>query len=607
MDDSQKYFEYIRSLIASDKLDDALKALMEVLKNSSYLNEAIMSSARNAGLKKHIRLGLLDQETIDEQSGEIKESVLDLIDEIESARSGSLIIREESDKAIERFILENKTDHQIGDNVNLQNNTFEGASYIAGTINNYYAGGPNVEDAGVKSLACPYCGKEASPEEVQENGKVYCKNPKCGKQFFELKPIKRGVIRHLNVPEDKNQEYDDLIFRVNHHILLGQYAEASVLCDEAFAKHPQSPAGLEYKALCIYLTTPKMKIIDNAAAQILVCLGQAREIDATSQTYDGIAKTIAYKYYGHLRARIRNNKSKQYQLFVLKTLVDQFETCYRIYPDVFFLEEKVNHLSGQEGIAFLRIYHDDGTVNADLPRDVQLADKARNKYLVKDLSGYEKGMRQEIDRLALAIKKEDANYGQPRLLAISDEYLMENGTNIPSGSEAAGTIPHYLIELERFIDYRNNRIDKLENERRLEEARRQRRKKFILALTGFAILMACISVCYTRYSRAATAPLTREAFLAQLEAGQEYPLVLDRVRLRSNTDKSDDSAIICLLRGGDLVRLTGTRYDFECITLSNGKTCSEWMEVEVVGTQSAGCRGQRGWLHPAGIVPADIR
>ena len=600
MENSLKYFDDLRALIASGRIEEALSSLTTLLKNSSYLNEAIINSSRNAELKRNIRMGLLDPQTIDIQSNNIKASILDLIDEIESTRSGSPLIREETDRFLERFVSTINTQNQTGDNQSIQGNTFEGISYIAGTINNYYSG-PTAEDAGVKSLACPYCGREAIPEEVQDNGKVMCKNPKCGKQFFELKPVRRGVTRHLNVPEEHNKEYDDLIFRVNHHILLGEYAAATTLCEEAFAKHPQSPAGLEYKALCLYLTTSKIKLMESSASAIIVCLKQAQEIDATSQSYEGIARTIAYKYYGHLKARINHTKNKQDNLFSLRMLVDQFETCFRIYQDPFFLKEKIRHLSGHEGLAFFRLFHNDGSVSVDITRDIQLADESGQEYIAKDLSGYERGVEQEIKTIAGKIRAKDPNYIIPDILAITDEFLMEYGRNFVETQDTLLPVQtFYLISINKFIEYRNNRIEKIKAQARQEDLKLEAKIKRVVTAIGAVIL---ILLGFYLYNSFFSESAQRKSFLKGIRSGEEYTLTLDKVRLRPTPGTNKNIAPLYVLSLGDRVQFKGERQLFQVLEFSNGETGAEWMKVAIVQCADTSKIGVQGWIHPGAIIP----
>ncbi len=102
----EEYIKNIRNLIAQNKLDEAIKQLQLLLKNSPKLDEAILHSASFHDIRRQIRLGIVNHAEANMAQNQIRASLLDLLYEIEdstaetTARLDSPALREEMERAI---------------------------------------------------------------------------------------------------------------------------------------------------------------------------------------------------------------------------------------------------------------------------------------------------------------------------------------------------------------------------------------------------------------------------------------------------------------------------------------------------------------------------
>ena len=96
------YFKNIRNLIAQNELDEAIKQLQLLLKNSPKLDETILQSARFHDIRRQIRLGLVSHAEANLTQNQIHVGLLDLLREIEE-QSEKPTMKQEMERAISIF------------------------------------------------------------------------------------------------------------------------------------------------------------------------------------------------------------------------------------------------------------------------------------------------------------------------------------------------------------------------------------------------------------------------------------------------------------------------------------------------------------------------
>lgn len=152
-------------------------------------------------------------------------------------------------------------------------------------------------------------------------------------------------------------QIENKLFLISVYIQEARYKESLALCEELIKIHSQIPDVWEYKAICTYLNTDKRNIIKESAKSILVYLGAAITLrdNKKESNHSEIAKEISYRYFKTIQYKIDKIFSdapniKNLDLF---KLISEFRTCYKINPEVNFLEEYVNFLAGRKGFTWL--------------------------------------------------------------------------------------------------------------------------------------------------------------------------------------------------------------------------------------------------------------
>jgi DNA-directed RNA polymerase subunit RPC12/RpoP len=365
-------------------------------------------------------------------------------------------------------------------NIGVEKNSGEiNGGFIAGVMNFNLSPAEDND----KSLACAHCGQDADANDIQENGKINCK--KCSLDFFVIKPQSKNTTMYLNVPADLQNAYHNIIFRIDLKIEEGSYKEANLICDEAIKLYSLTPRGLEYKALCLYFTTPRQEIIIDSARKILVYLNKAREIDTTSKTGENIAASIAFKYYRMLRYRIQN-QSKQTDVNELYKLISEFNTCYKIFPSsqsLQFLKTQVSHLSGREGYSFIIPVEDNVSAPTSQKYKEIRGNTKEEVYFLKEITNSSNNVFQTLSNLEKEIQKVEPSYRLPILQIEYDKKIIRTDTYLLiKQEERERIIREEQIRQERITweaHERQNRIVRLEQERKariaLEEQRWQAR------------------------------------------------------------------------------------------------------------------------------------
>ena len=95
----QQFITHIRSLIAEDRLSEALKQLRLLFANSPKLDEALLQTARFQAIRKQIRLGTVSHEDATLTKNQIRAGLMDLLLEMEEQEK-TPAIREEMAQAI---------------------------------------------------------------------------------------------------------------------------------------------------------------------------------------------------------------------------------------------------------------------------------------------------------------------------------------------------------------------------------------------------------------------------------------------------------------------------------------------------------------------------
>ena len=99
----KKFNEKIIKLIGKDNLDEAIKKLGNFLKSHPKTDELIIQSARYNGLKRQIRLGVIDWEKADLTKNKIRLALIELLDEIEEHHKQNEDIQKEIEKKITKI------------------------------------------------------------------------------------------------------------------------------------------------------------------------------------------------------------------------------------------------------------------------------------------------------------------------------------------------------------------------------------------------------------------------------------------------------------------------------------------------------------------------
>jgi hypothetical protein len=96
---NEAYIKNIRTLIAQNELDEAIKQLRLLLGNSPKLDEAILQSARFHDIRRQIRLGLVSHAEANLTQNQIRAGLLELLHETEE-QSKKPILKLEMEHAI---------------------------------------------------------------------------------------------------------------------------------------------------------------------------------------------------------------------------------------------------------------------------------------------------------------------------------------------------------------------------------------------------------------------------------------------------------------------------------------------------------------------------
>ena len=175
------------------------------------------------------------------------------------------------------------------------------------------------------------------------------------------------------VRKDRTYEYKNLLNRIDLHCDLLEFGEAKKLIDEANSIYHNYHILLSYNALCEYALSDISKLtLDNRITnRIVKLLNTAKDQKSDSQYYHKISAMIGQNFYDFINSNIEKllaeaprdwiratpERQKLYYNAIAKHII-QLETCFEIHQDTQYLENCVNHLSGQKKYAWIKINAD---------------------------------------------------------------------------------------------------------------------------------------------------------------------------------------------------------------------------------------------------------
>ncbi len=198
----------------------------------------------------------------------------------------------------------------------------------------------------LKTLKCPACGAIAN---IKGDESIftcdYCQN-----KISVIKPIAiNNIIEGLNEIEQK--KYTNFVTILNQAMSAGNYIEAYDYCNKALEINPNSAPIWENKAICTFWLST-LGNLEEKAGEIISYLNTSRQNDPNSQTYKGIAKSIAENFYHTIRYKYNSiqptrqpNNTFAYSFDAEKEMVvcfRLFEMCYQIYPNIEYLKKAID-------------------------------------------------------------------------------------------------------------------------------------------------------------------------------------------------------------------------------------------------------------------------
>lgn len=236
----------------------------------------------------------------------------------------------------------------IGDgNVTVTDSTIDG-SVITTTV--IVDTSPKNEDD--TSFACEICD---TPLDASKYGKVICIN--CGKILFRRNPSLVLIeFKTLDVNEGKN--YRKILSNINNKLKQKKYELAYKYCLDAEELAPSESTTWEYFALTILYKEwmverkPTFEIIKNIKIQLEIC----KSYDIEDSKYEELAGFIANKLFFREKTRLNSiqplkRKSDSHEFWKYNILAECynclkcFESCFKMYNDIRYLEEFVKELS----------------------------------------------------------------------------------------------------------------------------------------------------------------------------------------------------------------------------------------------------------------------
>jgi hypothetical protein len=211
-----------------------------------------------------------------------------------------------------------------------------------------------LNEGGDDVLICPYCG--TAPDEIIQKNEIVCGS--CNERYYKGKP-KLKVSKFINVPTESIKAYEDLMYLIVTKIKLQEYQEAIECCNKVIELSSKTPQGWEYKALCSYFLMSRDELIETKATKIIEYLNIAQKQNNQSTTYDEIAKTIAHRLFHIVRKQvfwtITHNQNIFLQRYNTSSLLQMWEICYQIYPEVDFLKQLTRYYTGQQLMTWIGI------------------------------------------------------------------------------------------------------------------------------------------------------------------------------------------------------------------------------------------------------------
>lgn len=160
-------------------------------------------------------------------------------------------------------------------------------------------------------------------------------------------------------PELK-RSLESKLFNIKILINEKRYNDAIKLCKEVRDTHSVLPELWEYSAIGTYLVSAdKSEIIDSSARTIITFLNAAKELRKSDNhpAHTAIANEISSRYFktitNRLNKSLANNKNTYKEQLTIFKLINEFKTCYLIFPDTLYIKTFAEYLSGNKDFTWL--------------------------------------------------------------------------------------------------------------------------------------------------------------------------------------------------------------------------------------------------------------
>ena len=220
----------------------------------------------------------------------------------------------------------------------VKDNTFQGKAYKFSALE-------VAKDQSFTNITCPVC--RSSEIDINDNNAINCRNCGASEEYFVPSPIQ--PVKGGKMPEADSRQIEKLMLLCRREIIVKNYGEALQLCDQALAIGFDLQEVWEYRALCYYYHTPKTKIIQSNAKQILADLKISNHpIVVKYQNSKAIREIIARGLSAAVDrqyAKLPQGDERQRDYLIL--LMRVWQSCYLIYPADIFLKRALHELVGR--------------------------------------------------------------------------------------------------------------------------------------------------------------------------------------------------------------------------------------------------------------------
>lgn len=221
--------------------------------------------------------------------------------------------------------------------------------------------------------------------------------------------------------EAVSREVENKLFLTSVLIKQRLYKEAARLVEEVIKIHAKISDAWEYKALLSYLIPKKNEVIDNSAKNIIIYLGAATMLRKEEKNTSPIsyAQEISRRYSITLEYKIvavgKSTRVEHIKNATLFKLINEYRTCYEIFPDNEYLKLFINYLIGGEGIIWL--YNEEAT-----GEKIYTTNYKGNELNLSDKNPTPRNIQEMVSAAARKIRETDAAYELPEPYFYSSKY-----------------------------------------------------------------------------------------------------------------------------------------------------------------------------------------